>query len=42
MRIIKQGNLNLKNENKIAAVYVCSKCGAEAEVDTGESGESCP
>ena len=42
MRIIKHGNLNAKNENKIAAVYICSKCGAEAEVDTGESIESCP
>ena len=42
MRIIKQGNLNAKKENKIAAVYICSKCGAEAEVDAGESIESCP
>ena len=42
MRIIKQGNLNAKNENKIATVYVCSKCGAEVEVDAGEIVKSCP
>ena len=42
MRIIKQGNLNSRKKDKIATVYVCSKCGAEAEVDTEEIVESCP
>ena len=42
MRIIKRGNLNLQKEYKVATVYVCSKCGAEVEVDAGEIVKSCP
>ena len=42
MRIIKQGNLNSRKKDKIATVYVCSKCGAEVEVDAGEIVKSCP
>lgn len=42
MRIVKQGNLDPQKEDKIAAIYVCKKCGAEAEVDTGEIVEACP
>lgn len=42
MRIIKRGNLNLQKEDKVATVYVCSKCGAEVEVDAGEIVKSCP
>ena len=42
MRIIKQGNLNPQKEDKITAVYVCNKCGAEAEVDAEEIVGACP
>ena len=42
MKIIKQGNLNPQKEDKITAVYVCNKCGAEAEVDAGENVGACP
>ena len=42
MRIIKQGNLNYQKEDKITAVYVCNKCGAEAEVDAEEIVRACP
>lgn len=37
MIIIKRGNLNLQKKDKVATVYVCSKCGAEVEVDAGEA-----
>lgn len=42
MRIIKQGNLNHQKKDRITAVYVCSKCGAEAEVDAEEIVGACP
>lgn len=38
MRILKQSNLN----HQKAAIYVCSKCGAEAEVSAEEIVEACP
>ena len=42
MRIIKQGNLNSRKKDKITTIYVCSKCGAEAEVDAEEIVGACP